>query len=48
VTTIEAPATRPALLAWLLRDRDGFVIVMVGLLLSVLIGFAGLGVETGL
>ena len=43
-----ASATRRAMFARLLRDRDGFVIVMVALLLTVLIGFAGLAAETGL
>jgi Flp pilus assembly protein TadG len=44
----EAPVTRRAMFARLLRDRDGFVIAMVALLLPVLIGFAGLAAETGL
>ena len=46
--TSGAPTTGWALFARLLRDRDGFVMVMVALLLSVLIGFAGLATETGL
>src|SRR5882672_5723226 len=44
----EVPATRRAMFARLLRDRDGFVIVTVALLLVVLIGFAALAAETGL
>jgi Putative Flp pilus-assembly TadE/G-like len=32
----------------LLQDQNGFVAVMVAILLSAMIGFAGLGVETGL
>jgi uncharacterized membrane protein len=46
--TSGAPTTRWAMFARLLRDRDGFVMVMVAILLPVLIGFAGLAAETGL
>jgi len=46
--TTRAPATRRGRLARLLRDRNGFVMAMVAILLPVLIGVTGLGVETGL
>ena len=46
--TSGAPTTGWAIFARLSRDRDGFVMVMVALLLSVLLGFAGLAAETGL
>ncbi len=46
--TTRAPAARRGQLARLLRDRDGFILAMVAILLPALIGVTGLGVETGL